>query len=55
MACRNLNKGEEAKSGSAAPAPQAKLDVMALDNASLDSVRAFAAAFKENTAVWTCC
>jgi protochlorophyllide reductase len=46
MACRNLRKAEEAKAEVLRQVPQAKLDVMALDNASLDSVRAFAAAFK---------
>lgn len=46
MACRSLRKAEEAKADVLRQVPQAKLDVMALDNASLDSVRAFAAAFK---------
>lgn len=46
MACRNLPKAEEAKAEVLRQVPNAKLDVMALDNASLDSVRAFAAAFK---------
>jgi len=46
MACRNLSKAEEAKAEVLAANPSARLDVMALDNASLASVRAFADAFK---------
>lgn len=46
MACRNLGKAEEAKAEVLAAHPNAKLDVMSLDNASLASVRAFADAFK---------
>ena len=46
MACRNLRKAEEAKSEVLETNPAARLDVMALDNASLGSVRAFADAFK---------
>ncbi len=46
MACRNLRKAEEAKAEVLATNPAARLDVMALDNASLASVRAFADAFK---------
>ena len=46
MACRNLNKAEKAKAEVLQQTPNAKLDVMELDNASLDSVRTFAAAFK---------
>jgi len=46
MACRNLSKAEKAKAEVLQMVPNAKLDVMALDNASLDSVRAFAEAFK---------
>ena len=46
MACRNLRKAEEAKSEVLETNPAARLDVMALDNASLASVRAFADAFK---------
>ncbi len=46
MACRNLRKAEEAKAEVLAANPAARLDVMALDNASLASVRAFADAFK---------
>lgn len=46
MACRNLGKAEQAKAEVLAGNPNAKLDVMPLDNASLASVRAFADAFK---------
>ena len=46
MACRNVRKAEEAKAEVLATNPAARLDVMALDNASLASVRAFADAFK---------
>ena len=46
MACRNIQKAEGAKAEVLAAQPNAKLDVMQLDNASLDSVRAFAEAFK---------
>jgi protochlorophyllide reductase len=46
MACRNLRKAEEAKAEVLAANPAARLDVMALDNASLASVRAFADAFQ---------
>lgn len=46
MACRNLSKAEQAKAEVLAEQPQASLDVMQLDNASLESVRAFAEAFK---------
>ncbi len=46
MACRNLSKAEKAKAEVLQTVPNAKLDVMQLDNASLDSVRAFASAFK---------
>ena len=46
MACRNLSKAEEARAEVLAVNPAARLDVMALDNASLASVRAFADAFK---------
>lgn len=47
MACRNLNKAEQAKAEVQQKAPQARLEVMELDNASLASVRAFATTFKE--------
>ncbi|MBK8049511.1 MAG: SDR family oxidoreductase [Anaerolineales bacterium] len=46
MACRNVRKAEEAKAEVLETNPAARLDVMALDNASLASVRAFADAFK---------
>lgn len=46
MACRNSRKAEEARAEVLATNPAAGLDVMALDNASLASVRAFADAFK---------
>jgi len=46
MACRNMTKAEAAKAEVLAAVPNANLDVMALDNASLASVRAFADAFK---------
>ena len=46
MACRNLTKAEKAKSEVLQQFPNAKLNLMQLDNASLDSVRAFANAFK---------
>ncbi len=46
MACRNMSKAEKAKAEVLASNPSAKLDLMELDNASLESVRAFADAFK---------
>ncbi len=46
MACRNLRKAEAAKAEVFQQMPNARLDLMELDNASLDSVRAFADAFK---------
>lgn len=46
MACRNHSKAEEAKANVLKTVPNAKLDVMQLDNASLESVRAFADIFK---------
>lgn len=46
MACRNMSKAEKAKSEVLKSVPNAKLDLMELDNASLDSVKAFADAFK---------
>lgn len=46
MACRALDKAERAKAEVLQSVPDARLDVMKLDNASLASVRAFAAAFK---------
>ncbi len=47
MACRNLDKAEAAKAEVLRAVPNARLDVMHLDNASLASVRAFADAFKQ--------
>mgnify|MGYP001818504923 CR=1 FL=1 len=47
MAVRNLEKGEKARADILQEVPDAKLDLMALDNMSLDSVRDFADAFKE--------
>ncbi len=46
MACRNMSKAEAARAEVLAAVPDAQLDVMELDNASLASVRAFADAFK---------
>ena len=46
MACRNPAKAEKAKAEVLQQVPNAKLDLMQLDNASLASVRAFADAFK---------
>lgn len=46
MACRNMSKAEQAKTAVLQQVPDAKLDLMQLDNASLASVRAFADAFK---------
>lgn len=46
MAVRNLQKGEEARQKLLQAYPKAIFDLMALDNASLASVHAFAKAFK---------
>ncbi|MSP56526.1 MAG: SDR family NAD(P)-dependent oxidoreductase [Myxococcales bacterium] len=46
MGCRTVARGEEAAARIRSNTPGAKLEVMALDLADLDSVRAFAAAFK---------
>ncbi|MEO1443503.1 MAG: SDR family NAD(P)-dependent oxidoreductase, partial [Chloroflexota bacterium] len=46
MACRNMTKAENAHQEILKRVPAANLDVMQLDNASLESVRAFAQAFK---------
>lgn len=46
MACRNLQKAEKAKEEVLREVPDAKLDVIQLDNASLGSVRAFADTFQ---------
>ncbi len=45
MACRNMSKAEAAKADAVKTVPNAQLDVMELDNASLASVRAFADTF----------
>ncbi|CEM01782.1 unnamed protein product [Vitrella brassicaformis CCMP3155] len=45
MACRNLNKAKEAEADISKDAPQAKVEVMQLDVASLESVANFTAAF----------
>ena len=47
MAVRNLEKGEKARADILQEVPDAKLDLMALDKASHDSVRDFADAFKQ--------
>jgi NAD(P)-dependent dehydrogenase (short-subunit alcohol dehydrogenase family) len=46
MACRSMGKADKAKAEVLAENPNAKLDVMQLDNASLASVKSFADAFK---------
>ena len=46
MACRNVGKAEQAMAEVLAAQPNATLNVMQLDNASLHSVRTFAEAFK---------
>jgi len=46
MACRNMEKGEAAEGAILGDVPDAKLRLMALDLADLESVRAFAAAFR---------
>lgn len=46
MACRNIEKAEKARNEVIAKYPQVKLDVMPLDNASLESIRTFAVAFR---------
>ncbi|MEM7117364.1 MAG: oxidoreductase [Chloroflexota bacterium] len=46
MACRNMSKATQAKADVLQQVPDAQLDVMQLDNASLDSVKSFADAFK---------
>jgi len=47
MAVRNMEKGEKARADILKEVPNAKLDLMKLDNADLSSVQAFAAAFRE--------
>ena len=46
LACRNIEKAEAAKARILARYPKAVVDCMALDLASLKSVRKFAAAYK---------
>lgn len=46
MACRSVERAEAARAEVVAEVPSAKLTVMQLDNASLESVRTFAEAFK---------
>jgi NAD(P)-dependent dehydrogenase (short-subunit alcohol dehydrogenase family) len=48
MACRDLKKGEKAKNKILAKVPNAELEVMELDLASLESIRKFAETFKGN-------
>ncbi len=50
MACRNLEKAEQAKTELLQKTPQADLDTMPLDLSDLDSVRAFVTAFKSKYA-----
>jgi NAD(P)-dependent dehydrogenase (short-subunit alcohol dehydrogenase family) len=45
MACRNLEKGEDARRAIAAAAPAAEVELEQLDLSSLDSVRSFAATY----------
>jgi NAD(P)-dependent dehydrogenase (short-subunit alcohol dehydrogenase family) len=47
MACRNLEKGEEARRAIAAAAPGAEVELEQLDLSSLDSVRSFAATYSQ--------
>jgi len=48
LACRNLSKGEKAKSDILKQSPKADINVMELDLASLESVRNFASNYKKN-------
>jgi NAD(P)-dependent dehydrogenase (short-subunit alcohol dehydrogenase family) len=48
MACRNLDKGRQAMDEVRAAYPDAELDLMELDLADLNSVRAFAQAFRQH-------
>lgn len=48
MACRSMDKAEKAANEIKTAYPQAKLDVRQLDLADLDSVREFAAGFKQH-------
>lgn len=47
MACRNLAKAEQAKAEVLGDTPEAQLEILQLDNASLHSVRSFADGFKD--------
>lgn len=46
MACRSRSKGEAARAEALTEVPGARIELMLLDNADLNSVRAFAAAFE---------
>lgn len=48
MACRSLERGQSAMTEIRKTAPSAKLELIELDLASLDSIRLFAKRFKEN-------
>ena len=48
MACRNMDKGEDAKNSVLEHAPDAKVDLRKLDLSSLASVREFATGFKND-------
>jgi NAD(P)-dependent dehydrogenase (short-subunit alcohol dehydrogenase family) len=48
LACRNLDKGEAARAEIAAQVPGAELELESLDLSSLDSVRSFAASFRDD-------
>ena len=50
MACRNLEKAEQAKAQILAEAPEAELEVMSLDLSELQSVRSFSEAFRQRHA-----
>ena len=52
MACRNTQKGHVAMAPILDANPAASLEVMSLDLSDLDSVRAFAEAFRGNTIAW---
>jgi NAD(P)-dependent dehydrogenase (short-subunit alcohol dehydrogenase family) len=47
LACRNLDKGEAARSEIAAQVPGSELELVSLDLSSLDSVRSFAESFRD--------
>ncbi|GER90009.1 short-chain dehydrogenase [Dictyobacter vulcani] len=50
MACRNLEKGQQAQATLLKEVPQASLELVSLDLASLDAVREFASGFSANHA-----